>query len=1010
MNLKIIKPAFIVLIFFISCEQTPEKPLDQRLLEYSKLSPEEKISPDHATATFNVADGLQVELFAAEPDVVNPTNIDVDARGRVWVCESYNYGVPEAEQTIEGGRIVILEDTDQDGKADSRKIFYQGEDVNIALGIAVLGNKVYVTRSPDMLVFTDNDGDDVPDKKEVLFTGMGNPGDHSAHALVFGPDGRFYYNMGNMGYQVHDSNDRIIIDQAGNPVQSKTGPYKGGMIFRCDSDGSNFEVLGHNFRNNYELALDSYGGIWQSDNDDDGNKSCRLNYVLEFGNYGYLDEMTREGWRTPRTNMEITVPGQHWHQNDPGVIPNLIVTGAGSPAGITYYEGELLPENFQRQPIHTDAGPNVVWSIPAKKDGAGYQADTQQLLKSMADQWFRPVDICVAPDGSLLVADWYDPGVGGGAAADSEKGRIFRIATDKTKYKPKYKEVKNIKTAIRALKSPNMATRYLGWTWLHAKGYAAEDALLDLWQDENPVFQARALWLLVRLNASEYVERALAHDDPNIRITGIRAARQMEFDMVDLVQKYMKDPSPAVQRELAIALRYTQTPEAGETWAQLALNYPGDDRWWLEALGIGAMENWSHCFPAWINAVGNDWNTPAGRDIIWRARHPRAMTYLSQIISDETIPGITIPRYFRAFDFHQEEGKNEALLALIDLDHTRRKRINALVLQHLATENLTMNVKLAGAIEETLSDLQGGLAYVNIIKQFNLTGKRDELMKQVLDGNNETSVQAAKLLFEPEFDGDELLRQKIFADNKDAQTIISILPQVGNKESLDLLSELVLSSNLKTEVRKEAVTGLGKSWWGEDYLLDCVKKPAFPEELQPVASSILFNVYRENIRREAANYLPAPGGVEGETLPPVRDLVALSGNPLKGKQVYDNYCASCHLVNGKGTAYGPELSQIASKLPKEGLYRAIMFPNEGINYDYAGVTLEMQNGSIATGIVESENKEQVELRIMGGTTNQYAKSEIKSRNPLDRSLMPNLTTAMTQEQLVDLVEYLSKLE
>jgi len=1010
MNPKIIPFLLLLLIASVSCNKAPHTPLEERLQTYSQLSLEEKISPAHATATFKVTDGLQVALFAAEPDVINPTNIDVDDRGRVWVCESYNYGVPEEEQTITGGRIVILEDTDQDGKADSRKVFYQGEDVNIALGIAVLGNKVYVTRSPDMLVFTDEDGDDKPDKKEVLFTGMGNPGDHSAHALVFGPDGRFYFNMGNMGYQVNDRKGNQIIDKAGNVVQSKTGHYKGGMIFRCEPDGSNFEVLGHNFRNNYELALDSYGGIWQSDNDDDGNKSCRLNYILEYGNYGYQDEITREGWRTPRTNLELTVPQQHWHQNDPGVVPNLIVTGAGSPAGISYYEGSLLPEHLQHQPIHTDAGPNVVWSIPTESDGAGYLAKTRQLVKSMSDQWFRPVDICVAPDGSLLVADWYDPGVGGGAAADSEKGRIFRIAPDKSNYKPGYAEVKNIKTAIAALKSPNMATRYLGWTWLHAQGKEAEEALNQLWQDKNPVYRARALWLLVQINPENYVVKALDDDDPNLRITGIRAARQMGLDIVTLVKDNIDDPAPEVQRELAIALRYEQSPEAGKVWAQLAMNYPGSDRWWLEALGIGAMDNWENCFSAWLKAVGNDWNTPAGRDIIWRSRYPRAMDYLAKIIRDDNIRVYKVRRYFRAFDFHQGEDKNDILLTLINLPRIHRKRINAMVLQHLDADKININTSLAGAIEETLSELEGGLAYVNIIKQFKLTGKRNELVTQVLHGDNETAAQAAKLLFQPAFNGEDLLRQKIKLDSEEANKIIEVLPQVGKKESMDLLAEVAMNPNLPNAVRKEAITALGKSWWGEDYLLECVKKPSFPEFLQPVAAGILFNVYREKIRNEAADYLPTPGGKEGEILPPVRDLLALSGNSTKGKLVFENLCTTCHVVNGQGIGYGPELSQIGNKLPKEGLYRAIMFPNEGINYDYAGVTLEMQDGSVAMGIVESENESLVELRIMGGTTNFYDKSKIKERKPMDQSLMPTLTNSMSQEQLVDLVEYLRGLK
>ena len=113
------------------------------------------------------------------------------------------------------------------------------------------------------------------------------------------------------------------------------------MVFRCNPDGTGFETLAHNFRNNYEVAVDSFGTLWQSDNDDDGNRGVRINYVMEFGNYGYTDEMTGAGWQSPRTNIETEIPLRHWHLNDPGVVPNLLQTGGGSPTGICVYEGQL---------------------------------------------------------------------------------------------------------------------------------------------------------------------------------------------------------------------------------------------------------------------------------------------------------------------------------------------------------------------------------------------------------------------------------------------------------------------------------------------------------------------------------------------------------------------------------------------------------------------------------------------------------------------------------------------
>ena len=125
-------------------------------------------STESSLADLKVYPGLQVQLFASEPMFTNPTNMAIDTRGRVWVCEAYNYRNemnPKNPEKKEGDRIMILEDTDGDGKADKSKVFYQGTDVNAALGISLLGNKIIVSCSPNVFVFTDENGDDVPDKK-----------------------------------------------------------------------------------------------------------------------------------------------------------------------------------------------------------------------------------------------------------------------------------------------------------------------------------------------------------------------------------------------------------------------------------------------------------------------------------------------------------------------------------------------------------------------------------------------------------------------------------------------------------------------------------------------------------------------------------------------------------------------------------------------------------------------------------------------------------------------------
>src|SRR5579859_5820986 len=181
-------------------------------------NPKDIHDPANAVANLDIHPDLRATLFASEPMITNPTNMDFDARGRVWICDVVNYRGNNGKRPA-GDRILILEDTDGDGKADKVTTFYQGRDVDSALGICVLGNKVIVSCSPNILVFTFDEATDKILKKEYLFTKTGSAQhDHSAHTFTFGPDGKLYWNFGNTGGSVHDKDGKPVIDRAGNIV------------------------------------------------------------------------------------------------------------------------------------------------------------------------------------------------------------------------------------------------------------------------------------------------------------------------------------------------------------------------------------------------------------------------------------------------------------------------------------------------------------------------------------------------------------------------------------------------------------------------------------------------------------------------------------------------------------------------------------------------------------------------------------------------------------------------
>ncbi|MEZ4701411.1 MAG: c-type cytochrome [Rhodothermales bacterium] len=981
------------------------------------LTPEQHREIQHALDGLEVAPGLEATLFAAEPMLANPTNIDIDARGRVWVCEGINYRPhlnPQNPVREEKERILILEDTDGDGVADSRKVFYEGTDINAAIGIAVFGNRVFVSVSPNVFVFTDEDGDDRADKKEVLFSGIkGVQHDHGVHAFTFGPDGRLYFNFGNAGEQLLDADGKPIVDASGEEVVGDGNPYRQGMVFRMNPDGSDFEVVGHNFRNNYEVVVDAFGTLWQSDNDDDGNRGTRINFVMEYGNYGFRDEMTGADWRQRRTGWEDEIPLRHWHLNDPGVVPNLLQTGAGSPTGMAMYEGRLLPEVFWDQMIHTDAGPNVVRSYPVKKSGAGYSAEIVNILKGTHDQWFRPSDVAVAPDGSLIVADWYDPGVGGHHVGDLEKGRLYRIAPPGSRYAVPKVDLITPESAVIALKSPNVATRYLAWNALHDMGAAAEPALTRMLDDPNPRMQARALWLLGQIDnqGSATVERALADENEDIRIAGLRLARQLDLDLIPYIRQLADDPSAQIRREAAIALRHNTSPEAPALWARLASHHDGADRWYLEALGIAADRQWDAFFGAWREQNLENWDTPAGRDIVWRSRAEAALPMLSELILSPKTSDTERLRYFRALDFHPDSpAKSGLLTGLLAANHADQLGIRVLALQHLAGDDALKQPATRKAIYATLDEVRGTRAFLDMVDRFKLADQGETLFAMALDNpGEELGKDAGRILID--LGGRERILSAIAtADAERASAIIAMLGGVGSGGSRGTLEAIFMDKKLPLDVRRRALERFGPGWQGENRMLALLEAGTFPEELNATASSILFASNDSRRRVGAEKYFTPPAGTGGEPLPAIDELVDLQGDAAAGADVFATMCSTCHVVHGEGVDFGPGLSEIGDKLTPEALYTAILFPDAGIGFGYEGYVLKLKDGSEAAGYILNQSGDEIRLREVGGRTNSYSVTDVASKEAMGQSLMPALGRTLSREQLVNLVAYLGTLK
>ena len=939
--------------------------------------------------TFDLAPGVEVNLFAEDPLLAKPIQMNFDAQGKLWIASSAIYPMVEPGQAPID-KIIVVEDTNGDGKADKSTVFVDG--LLVPTAVIPGDGGVYVGQSTELLFFKDTNGDAKADERKIVLSGFGTEDSHhNVHTLRWGPDGQLYFNQS-------------IYIRTDTETPNGVVRLKSGGIFNLRGDSMDLDVFVRGFCNTWGHAFDAYGQSFITD----GCGGQGISFGIRSATYFTYANMRRE--------MKSITPGSY---------PKF--------CGLEILRSEHFPADWQDTLVTSDFRAHRVVRFKVTEDSAGFAGQELPEIMRSTDASFRPIDAKIGPDGALYIADWSNPIINHGEVdfrdprRDHEHGRIWRVTMKDRALLKKPNLVRASNAALLdQLLSPNDFNRNQARRVLTERG---DKVTRDLgkWTAKQTSDKARleSLWTYQSLGIVEpaLLQSVLNANDGRVRAAAVRVL-SFWLDQVpnasDLLAKAALDEHPRVRLEAVRALAKIPSARSAELVLS-ALNKPMDS-----FLDYGIWLSINELVVPWIQSVQNGTWKPDGREkqleFGIKAVEPQfASVILEKSLGHREIPHDGSGPWIELIGYCGEKRElNTLFTQLLDGGFSDAATIRALTaLDEAASHDRRPDGDLDGVQKLFLSTSDKvQVAAIKLAGNWKREGTASQILKVAANGKPE--VQAAAFESLRQIGGatviagiEELLKNNpnINSRRRAAVTLAALdfkkapphllnvaLVTTNEPEATELWRSILAIKNAGPRLAKHLPKGL----------------PA------PVAKAAL-KVAREGGRNESefilaitrsADLDDADKELTADELKQLAEAVSSQGEPHRGEKIYrraDTGCVICHAIGGAGGKVGPDLTSIGASAPLDYLIESVLFPNKKIKEGYHAIQVTTKDEQEYSGVLVRETEQELIIRDASNKELTVTKSKIDSRKN-GASLMPaGLIDNLSSEDRADLFRFLSEL-